>query len=620
MKALEIRYKQAIIDYLGLTEYPLLLRVKRISISTDTRSFKKGQIFVALVGEKFDAHDFIAEILPKACLVISEYSLEDLKAKYQDQAEVFDKYASRLAKVDDSLLAYQEIATIYRELVNPLTIGITGSSGKTTTKELLDLALKTQFKTHKSVANHNNELGVPQTILNMPIDTEVLILEMGMRGTGQIDELSKIAKPNLCLITCIGSAHIEILGSREAIRNAKLEIINHIEAFAKDTYALKYQYTEDILDKFIPAPKVESVESEKIMQMAAKAPPASQVTASSAPLAVETENTESEETFDKSPWLDFDPGKLKPNLIDDLPNTLIIDDELLNELAEMSFINPNTNSEFDIENILFFGSEEIFEFPGLYNSGIISDINACYQVAKLLGVKREQFQEAILEYEPLDGRGGLYRDINNNIFIDDTYNANPEALEANIQSFIRDYPQKSIIFIFGTIEESDDDLIEKAIDKLYNHIEKYETYEFLDARAKTLIDVKDFLEKDLKLELAKLNIEKVPFKLSKQAIKEASMVIYLKASNSFGLNRVLFDVAALQKASKELAALKESLELKDYKPPAKSSSKPAGSLKSKLEAELAAEEKAAEEGMKKPFKKGNRTPPVMKKTEPPKKK
>lgn len=179
-------------------------------ISTDSRSLNAGDIFIALKGENFDAHDFIDQVLDSAAaFVVSEIEHND----------------ERVIVVEDTLLAYHELAQSYRQLVNPITVAITGSSGKTTTKEMLAGILQKKYRLHATEKNFNNEYGVPKTILAMPLDTELLVLEMGMRGLGQIELLSKTAQPNIAVITNIGVAHIEILGSRENIKKAKLEIV-----------------------------------------------------------------------------------------------------------------------------------------------------------------------------------------------------------------------------------------------------------------------------------------------------------------------------------------------------------------------------------------------------------
>ncbi len=217
------------------------LLAAKLKISTDTRKINPGDIFIALKGENFDGHDFIdTAVAAGAALVIAERSKLGPLSSVQDLIGAAENLGvngatkPKFLEVSSSIEAYQLIAKTYRRLINPIVIGITGSSGKTTTKEMLRLILQERFKVHFSQANLNNEIGVPQTIVAMPADTEVLVLEMGMRGLGEIEQLSKCAEPNIAIITNIGTAHIERLGSRENIKRAKLEIISGLKKYLPD--------------------------------------------------------------------------------------------------------------------------------------------------------------------------------------------------------------------------------------------------------------------------------------------------------------------------------------------------------------------------------------------------
>ena len=188
-------------------------------VSTDSRSIKPGQFFVALKGQNFDGHDHIKSAFDlSASFVVASTSFEELGLD--------DGFRDKVIFVEDTLKFLHRLANAYRTLVNPLVIAVTGSAGKTTAKELIKLGLEKFFRLHATSANFNNEIGVPLTIFSMPRDTQVLVLEMGMRGFGQIHDLSKIAIPNICMITNIGTAHIELLGSQENIKKAKMEIID----------------------------------------------------------------------------------------------------------------------------------------------------------------------------------------------------------------------------------------------------------------------------------------------------------------------------------------------------------------------------------------------------------
>lgn len=181
-------------------------------ISTDTRTIKKGDLYLPLKGANFDGEAFCDKALEagaSACFCTKEMQ--------------------NGIKVDDTLTAYLQIANFARRKYNPKVVGVTGSSGKTTTKEMIYSVVSEKFKTHKTFSNHNNEIGFCQTVLSMNGDTEVLIIEMGMRGLGEIELITKYAEPDLAVITNVGSAHIGRLGSLDNIAKAKCEITSALK-------------------------------------------------------------------------------------------------------------------------------------------------------------------------------------------------------------------------------------------------------------------------------------------------------------------------------------------------------------------------------------------------------
>lgn len=181
-------------------------------ISTDTRTIKKGDLYLPLKGATFDGEVFCDKALEAGA------------------AGCFcTKEMQNGIKVDDTLTAYLQIANFARRKYNPKVIGVTGSSGKTTTKEMIYSVVSEKFKTHKTFSNHNNEIGFCQTVLSMSEDTEVLIVEMGMRGLGEIELITKYAEPDLAVITNAGSAHIGRLGSLDNIAKAKCEITSKLK-------------------------------------------------------------------------------------------------------------------------------------------------------------------------------------------------------------------------------------------------------------------------------------------------------------------------------------------------------------------------------------------------------
>lgn len=183
-------------------------------ISTDTRQLKLGHLFFALRGEKFDGHDFAEIAIEKGAIAIiaDRHAATQLKGLPQLQ-------------VEDTLVAYQQLARWWRDQFNIPIIAITGSVGKTTSKELIAAVLSTSGNVLKTQANYNNEIGVPKTLLELRPEHDYAVIEMAMRGSGQIALLTQIANPTIALITNVGTAHIGILGSEQAIADAKCELL-----------------------------------------------------------------------------------------------------------------------------------------------------------------------------------------------------------------------------------------------------------------------------------------------------------------------------------------------------------------------------------------------------------
>ncbi|WP_028982938.1 UDP-N-acetylmuramoyl-tripeptide--D-alanyl-D-alanine ligase [Sporolactobacillus terrae] len=195
--------------------------IGRLAIMTDSRKPHRNSLFVPLIGDHFNGHQFINKAIENGASAALWMEREPLP---QDLPANFPLFLVR-----DTLKALQNMAKSYLNQVQPKVIAVTGSNGKTTTKDMLYSILQGAFRTFKTQGNLNNHIGVPLTILAMPEDTEVLVLEMGMNHFGELTFLSQIAKPNVALITNIGESHIEYLGSRAGIAKAKLEIVNGLK-------------------------------------------------------------------------------------------------------------------------------------------------------------------------------------------------------------------------------------------------------------------------------------------------------------------------------------------------------------------------------------------------------
>ncbi|WP_018969512.1 UDP-N-acetylmuramoyl-tripeptide--D-alanyl-D-alanine ligase [Rubritalea marina] len=190
------------------------------SVSTDTRAIVDGAAFVALRGDHFDGHAFLDQAIDQGA-----------KALIVDHLpEGFTKTGIAVVVVDDTLRALQSLAAWHLKEANVEVVGITGSNGKTSTKDFTKAVLQQKYQVHATAGNFNNHIGLPLTILSMPEETEVCVLEMGMSGHGEIAALCEIARPRIGVITNIGTAHIEYLGSREAIATEKGALVRYLPA------------------------------------------------------------------------------------------------------------------------------------------------------------------------------------------------------------------------------------------------------------------------------------------------------------------------------------------------------------------------------------------------------
>jgi UDP-N-acetylmuramoyl-tripeptide--D-alanyl-D-alanine ligase len=186
------------------------------TICTDTRKIIRSSLFFALKGDNFDANKFALQALEQGASFVV---IDDVKFKIDD----------RFLLVDDTLLALQELAKYHRQQLNIPVIGLTGSNGKTTTKELIFSVLSQKFKTQATKGNLNNHIGVPLTILEIKPDCEVAIIEMGANHQKEIEMLCQICQPNFGLITNIGKAHLEGFGGIEGVKIGKGELFDFLD-------------------------------------------------------------------------------------------------------------------------------------------------------------------------------------------------------------------------------------------------------------------------------------------------------------------------------------------------------------------------------------------------------
>ena len=224
-------------------------------LTTDSRSIEPGIIYLALRGERFDGNQFAQQALDKgASLVIIDNDSYDI----QDD---------RVILVDDGLRILQHLAKKHKQVLNIPVVALTGSNGKTTTKELMNEALSTRYIVHATSGNFNNHIGVPLTILEATPDHEIMIVEMGANHVGEIEELCKIAMPDIGLITNIGKAHLEGFGGYKGVIKAKSEMYAHLKSTGSTIiYNEEDELLKSLVGDYFPQVNYSPLRDFKLMQ------------------------------------------------------------------------------------------------------------------------------------------------------------------------------------------------------------------------------------------------------------------------------------------------------------------------------------------------------------------
>ncbi len=186
-----------------------------LNVCTDSREVDSQSLFVAIAGERVDGHDFISSVVEKGCRAVLCHRVPD------DCADLDCDFIV----VEDTVKAIGDIASFYRRNTETNTVAVTGSVGKTTTKEFVSAVLSRRYKNYKTEGNHNSVIGLPMSLFEISGECQTAVLEMGMSGFGEIAHMSRVAKPCVALVTNIGTSHMEMLGSRENICRAKMEIL-----------------------------------------------------------------------------------------------------------------------------------------------------------------------------------------------------------------------------------------------------------------------------------------------------------------------------------------------------------------------------------------------------------
>ena len=364
-----------------LGELPELLRVRPLpachqvdkglaltGVSTDSRTLQPGELFVALEGENFDGHAFIdAAIENGAPAVVVNRDCPDLLQLAQRHSRVL------FLPVADTLETLGELARIRLRSVDPVVFSITGSNGKTTTKEMLALMLESRYRVHKTAGNFNNRIGLPLTIFAMPDDCEALILEMGMNEPGELTRLSAIARADYLLLTNVAAAHLQGLGSLEAVARAKCEALSGLKPGA----TVVYNVDDPQLREKVPE-TVESLQSNGFQLVA--------VTAHGA-------------------------------FCTDSPETALISETWL--LAEgLSFV------------FNYRGESTTFKLGCWGRHNVMNAALAAAAATRIEGLDGAGAARALRRFTTPPGRLELHRLKGGGILVHDAYNANPDSMEA----------------------------------------------------------------------------------------------------------------------------------------------------------------------------------------------
>lgn len=378
-------------------------------LSWDSREVTSGDVYLALKGARVDGHDFIVAAIAAGAvgvLVTAQLSAETLIALKDAGVWVL--------AVNDAMDAIAALACAWRTKLTARVVGITGSSGKTSTKNLVRDVLSSQCSTIATQGNQNNELGVPKTILNATQDTEALVVELGMRGLGQIASLASFVQPDVAVITNIGESHLELLGSRKNIARAKAELLEALpDGLGVAVVNAACPYTPFMC------------EHAQLRQRGIK------IVAydGSADMYAKTSFDASRQSFEQAD--DF-TLTLKPQVF--------ARNVELDERGYPSFDLCTPQGECRC----------VLSVQGAHNVH-----NACAAAAVGLefGLSLQQIQEALSHTQAEAGRQEIIESPQGFTIINDAYNANPDSMEASLRFFASYAPSRRHIAVLGDMGE-----------------------------------------------------------------------------------------------------------------------------------------------------------------------
>lgn len=363
------------------------------SVSTNSKEIEKGALFVPIVGERVDAHDFIDMALDAGAVVT-----------FTQRDNLSYKEGKAYIKVENTLYALQAAASYYRSQFSIPLIGITGSVGKTTTKEMIAAALSTQKKVLKTKGNMNSQVGLPLMMFELDSEVEVAVIEMGMSEVGEMQRLAKIAKPDMAVMTNIGVSHIGQLGSKENIRKEKLNIID--EFIGGNTVFVN---GDDALLAELKDFSLRVKAGEKAFT-----------------------NIFDKATLDKLGSIEIKEFGMGEQSFYRGTNVSVVGDE-----THFTYVSESGEQEI------------ILSVLGDHNVG---NAVVALAIAEKMGIRPEIAKEGLKEYRPIDKRGQIFESKGMKI-IDDTYNASPDSMKSGAAMLLAMNGLKRKILVLADVLE-----------------------------------------------------------------------------------------------------------------------------------------------------------------------
>jgi len=373
-------------------------------VTTDSRQVRAGSLFFALKGDNFDGNAFAAKALEQGAAVCI----------LSDPAYVVD---DRCVVVKDVLEALQQLARYHRSQLTIPVIGITGTNGKTTTKELVHAVLSRKYRTYATQGNFNNHLGVPLTLLAIPADCEVAVVEMGANHPGEIEFLCNIANPDLGLITNVGRAHLEGFGGFKGVVRTKTELYRHLAAMAGTIFV---NADNDIL-----------MERAEKMAVLPSSPSVLPGFVPSIPLVTPGDYTEG----------------FKPRGVNMPMASVVSYGSSPTAEYKGAFVSANPYMKFYFED-----GDNVYTVQthllGAYN---FDNAMAAMCVGRYMGVDLFDIKTALEEYQPSNNRSQFKQTAHNALMLD-CYNANPSSMELAVKSFADMQGERKVAILGGMKE------------------------------------------------------------------------------------------------------------------------------------------------------------------------